>query len=404
MEKKHWGEIGLEVIRSEVVGLKKISRIKEELFNIWGVPMKLLDTPKVLLDLDKLEKNMADMATFAQKAGVSFRPHVKSHKTPEIAWQQMELGAVGITVSKLGEAEVMARAGIKDLFIAYQLVGKQKMLRLQKLMQQSRVSVGIDSLTGASQLNEAGRSLQRPIPVLIEINSGLNRCGVLPGEETLKLARGLTEMPFLHLEGVFTHAGHVYAASPGEVAKIGRQEGESVAKAATLLRTSGIPVHTVSVGSTPTARVAGSFPGVTEIRPGNYVFYDAIQVGLGVASPEQCALSIEATVISRPAEGRAVIDAGSKVFSLDKGAHGQESVQGFGMIVGWPHLVLSRLSEEHGIIERVGEGGVLPDVGERLRVIPNHACPVVNLTDYLTLVRGEEVVGQWRVAARGRVD
>lgn len=367
--------------------------------------MRQLDTPAVLLDLDKLEDNMEDMTVFAQKAGVRLRPHIKTHKTPEIALRQVAKGAVGITAAKLGEAEVMVKAGLKDIFIAYQLVGEKKMFRLQKLMQQARVSVAVDSMEGASLLAQAAEGANMPIPVLMEINSGLHRCGVLPGEDALALARGVMGMPFLQFEGVFTHAGHAYgAASYEEVVQIGEEEGAAVLQAASLLRSCGIPVQTVSVGSTPTAKISGSVAGVTEVRPGNYVFYDAIQVGLGVATRDQCALRVEATVISRPTEDRAVIDAGSKVFSLDKGAHGRESVQGFGIITGYPHLILSGLSEEHGIIERAGKRGDLPGIGERLQVIPNHACPVVNLTDSLTLVRGGEIVGQWLVAARGRVD
>lgn len=366
--------------------------------------LKVPDTPVVVVDLDKLETNIREMAEFAREAGVSLRPHIKSHKTVEIARKQMAAGAVGVTVAKLGEAEVMVEAGISDILIAYQVVGEVKLRRLMDLMGRATITVAVDTLPGARMLAEAARGRGRHVPVVVEVNSGLDRCGVLPGEETLCLVRQLLELPELIFKGLMTHAGQAYgASSPRQVAEIGRHEGEVMVATAGLLRKSGIPVETVSVGSTPTVKTSGRVKGVTEIRPGNYVFYDAIQHGLGVAPLERCALSVLATVISRPAPGRAVIDAGSKTFALDKGAHGTAVVQGFGVVKGLPGWQLTRLSEEHGILEDAAKMEREPEAGEVLEIIPNHACPVVNLTDRVLVVRSGKAVDEWRVAARGRV-
>ncbi|MEW6662122.1 MAG: alanine racemase [Bacillota bacterium] len=365
---------------------------------------RMVDTPAVAVDLDRLQANIRDMALFARDAGVALRPHVKAHKIKEIARQQKEAGAVGVTVAKLGEAEVMVEAGITDILIAYQVIGEVKLRRLADLVRRAKVTVAVDSIAGARELSMLAQTVGQSLQVVIEVDTGLKRCGVLPGEETLALARQLLGMAGLQFAGIMTHAGHVYgAASSAEVAAIGQQEGELMVAAANLLRSQGIGVEVVSVGSTPTAKIAGLVPGVTEIRPGNYVFYDAIQHGLGVVALERCALSIWTTVISKPAPGRLVVDAGSKTFALDRGAHGNAVVQGHGVIKGYPGLTLTRLSEEHGIIEGEPLVTALVEVGQQLEVIPNHACPVINLTDQVLVTKREEVVGVWPVDARGQV-
>ncbi len=360
------------------------------------------DTPFVLLDRDKLEANIAAMAAFSRAAGVALRPHVKAHKTSEIALKQLAAGAVGVTVTTLKEAEVMYGGGVKNIFLACQLADSGKIRRLFSLGEKAEVSVALDSNEGALLLAGAAKERKRRLSVLLEVNTGLDRCGVLPGKETLELAREVMKMPGLRLKGIFTHAGQVYgASSPAEVSAIGRQEGELMVKTAEILRQAGIPVEVVSVGSTPTACVAGMVKGVTEIRPGNYVFYDAIQVGLGVVPAQRCALSVVATVISKPVPGRIVIDAGSKSLALDRGAHGTTVVEGYGIIKKYPHLTLARLSEEHGIIQSAPEGGREPEIGEQLEIIPNHACVVVNLADHLVVARDGEIVERWQVKARG---
>jgi D-serine deaminase-like pyridoxal phosphate-dependent protein len=266
------------------------------------------------------------------------------------------------------------------------------------MQRRGSVAVGVDSLAAAEGLDEVARSEHIEVAVLIEVDSGLGRAGVKPGAPALELAQQLTDLRNLRLRGLFTHAGHAYAAaSAAEVAHIGRQEGEVLVESAALVRAHGISCEVVSVGSTPTALHAGAVAGVTEIRPGNYVFYDRMQVGLGVASLEDCALSVLARVISRPLPDRAVLDAGSKTLALDRGAHGLDALAGFGQ--DRQHgLILQRLSEEHAVVEGVGP---TVTVGGRLRIVPNHACTVANLAEELLGVRDERVCEVLPVLVRG---
>jgi D-serine deaminase-like pyridoxal phosphate-dependent protein len=352
-----------------------------------------VDTPYILIDLAQLQENIRAMAEFATARGIRLRPHVKAHKIPEIARMQIAAGAAGITVATLGEAEVMFAAGIDDILVAYPLVGAIKLQRARNLLEHGcKLTFLVDSQIGAKALNEL--SLPGGASVLVKVDSGLGRCGLLPGSGLEDFVRWLSTLPGLKFKGLLTHAGHAYGSrTPEAVATVGRQEGELMVSAAQSLRSKGIAVQEVSIGSTPTARWGGSVPGVTEIRPGNYVFYDATQVALGVARPEQCSLKVRSTVISRPAPRRAIIDAGAKVLALDQGAHGGGAVKGYGLLEK-ENWVLSRLSEEHGVIE--GEG--LPEIGEIIDIIPNHACPVINLTDAVQVSDGST----WRVAGRMR--
>lgn len=353
-------------------------------------------TPRLVVDKTQLLENIRSMQEAARDQKVNLRPHIKAHKCAEIMKLQLAQGAVGITVAKLGEAEAMAMAGAADIFIAYQLVGKDKLQRLHSLSLNTRVSVAVDNMEQARSLAECFTE-ESPLEVLIEVDTGLRRCGVVP-VDVVGLARELVALGSLKLKGIFTHAGQVYGVAPEQVEAIGVTEAESMVKVQNELQKSGINVDVVSTGSTPTARHNLRVKGITEIRPGNYVFNDSIQLGLGVATASQCALQVEATVISAPAPDRCVIDAGSKVFGLDKGAHGMSIVTGFGRVVGYPELTIDRLSEEHGVLSGKGR---LPKVGERLYIIPNHACVAVNLLDRLH-VRGSSEV--WPVTARGRVD
>ncbi len=357
-----------------------------------------LDTPCVLVDLDVLERNIERMARFAVAQGVTLRPHAKSHKTLGVAERQRAAGCTGLTVAKLDEADAFLAAGFDDLFIANEVVGEDKWRRLVALQQRGQVAIGIDSPEAADGLNAVASAEGVAVPVLIEVDSGLGRAGVLPGDPVLQLAQHLSRLRHLRPRGVFTHAGHAYgAASPEEVARIGRAEGEVLVETAELLRTHGIQCEVVSVGSTPTAMHAGAVVGVTEIRPGNYVFFDRMQVALGVAALADCALTVLARVISRPKPHRAVLDAGSKTFALDRGAHSMEAVAGYGE--DCQHgLILQRLSEEHAVIENADQS---IHVGQRVRVVPNHACTVTNLADALVGVRADRVREVMPVLARG---
>jgi D-serine deaminase-like pyridoxal phosphate-dependent protein len=362
-------------------------------------PLQLedLSTPAVVVDLDVLERNISRMATRAREAGVHLRPHAKTHKCPEIGRLQRDAGAWGLSLAKVGEAEVFVKAGFDDLFVAYPVVGVDKGRRLLELSDRARLAVGVDSLEGARTLAEPFRSAGRTLDVMLKVDVGYGRVGVLP-ERAVELALGVAELPGLHLRGVFTHAGHGYLAeSKAGVDEIARLEGARLVEAAGLLRAAGLPVDEVSVGSTPTAALAMRVAGVSECRPGNYVFHDASQVALGTCSVEDCALSIVATVVSVPAPERAVVDAGSKTLSSDPL---RPKPGGYGQVLGRASRI-EKLSEEHGVIA-VAPGEAFR-VGERVRILPNHACVVANLHDRLIGVSGARVEATLDVAARGRV-
>jgi D-serine deaminase-like pyridoxal phosphate-dependent protein len=361
------------------------------------VTLDSVETPAVLVDLDVVERNVAAMAERARRAGVRLRPHAKTHKTVEIGRLQMAAGASGLSVAKVGEAEVFAAAGFADLFVAYPVVGEDKGRRLLALSDRVRVTVGVDSSDGARTLDAVFRPSGRRLDVLLKVDVGFHRVGVLP-DQAVPTAQSISNLSGLRLRGVFTHAGHAYLAeSPDGVAEVGRSEGSILVETAQRIRDAGIEIEEVSVGSTPTARHAMAIPGVTSCRPGNYVFHDASQVSLGVCAPEDCALTIMATVVSVPAPDRAVVDAGSKTLSSDplrpRGA-------GFGFVIGRQSR-LARLSEEHGVIDVVP--GETFRVGERVRILPNHACVVANLHDRLLGIRSGRVEAELVVAARGRV-
>lgn len=357
-----------------------------------------LSTPAVLVDLDVLERNIARMAERAQQHGVRLRPHGKTHKIVAIARLQQAAGAVGLSVAKTSEAEVFADAGFDDLFVAFPVVGQDKGRRLLRLADRIRLAVGSDSVEGARTLAEPFAAASRVLDVMLKVDVGYHRVGVEP-DRAPAVAAQIAELPGLRLRGIFTHAGHAYLGeTPEAVEAVASHEGRTLALAAERIRAAGLPVGEVSVGSTPTARHAMTVTGVTECRPGNYVFNDASQVALGSCRLEDCAMTVLATVVSVPAPGRAVVDAGSKTLSSDPL---RPRAGGHGRILG--HLSrLEKLSEEHGVIA-VDPGEVFR-VGERVRILPNHACVVTNLHDRLWGVRGEQVEDELTVAARGRVE
>jgi D-serine deaminase-like pyridoxal phosphate-dependent protein len=364
--------------------------------------MKLtdLDTPAVLIDLDKLEQNIHRMAAFAREHGVHLRPHIKTHKIPEIAHLQLQAGAVGVTCQKLGEAEIMAANGINDILMTYEIVGEHKLDRLVQLKRQANICTAVDSEEVIAPLAARMEKEGLQHEVLIEINTGLNRCGVLPGEPALALVQRLAQYSSLKLKGIFTHEGHVYSAgNREEIERRANKAAEEMLRTAKLLRDHGFSYEVISVGSTPSARIIGKVKGITEIRPGNYVFYDRTQLRLGSCTEDQIAISVLATVISRPAADRAIIDAGNKTMCTDNAADFNSTI---GVIVDHPELVFHYSSEEHGRIS--GKTGKVDlKVGDRVRIFPNHACGMMNMHDEVYGVRGETVEKIWKVAARGKV-
>jgi D-serine deaminase-like pyridoxal phosphate-dependent protein len=359
-----------------------------------------LDTPSLLIDLDVLARNVDEMRIVARDAGVGLRPHTKTHKSPEIARLQLDAGASGITVAKLGEAEVMADAGLDDLLIAYPIVGARKLERLGAVLERARVRVGLDSVEVAEGIGRVGKDLGRDVPVLVDVDTGLHRMGREPGEPSVRLALDIAGVPGVEVMGLSTHAGHAYrAADPAELRTIAEREALDVIATAEACEREGLRIREVSVGSTPTARIAAEVDGVTEIRPGTYVFNDVQQMRLGVATEAVCAARILVTVVARPTAERFLIDAGTKSFSGDGGDG--PPLPGRGVVAGRPGLVLDFMNEEHGVGHIVGDAELR--IGDRLEVIPLHVCSAVNLFDIAYGVRDGEVDHEIAIAARGKV-
>jgi D-serine deaminase-like pyridoxal phosphate-dependent protein len=355
-----------------------------------------LDTPTLLLDYQKLMKNINEIAGFAKEHDLSYRPHIKTHKSVEIAKLQLQAGAVGVTTATIPEAEAMAAGGINDILIAYPISSPQKIKRLIKLLEQGvKLKVIVDNKEQLAYLQRELEHTLFTLEVWIKVNSGLNRCGVEPGKDALILAKEIMMHSKLRLVGILTHAGQSYAASSyAEIERIGVQEGQAVVESAEQCEKAGIPIPVRSVGSTPTYKISGKVPGITEIRPGNAVFFDAIQAGLGVTTLENCALTVLASV-SGIYPNRIVLDTGSKTLCLDKGAHGNETVKGFGHIIGHPEITIERLSEEHGVGVFSGETSL--KLIDKVQIIPNHACTVANMLKEYVLHEDGKVISVWQV-------
>jgi D-serine deaminase-like pyridoxal phosphate-dependent protein len=358
-----------------------------------------LDTPSLLLDLDVVERNVREMAAVAADAGVGLRPHTKTHKSPELAGMQRDAGSRGITVAKLGEAEVMVDAGFDDVLIAFPLWGDSKLARLRSLLERASVRVSLDSVEVAEGIGRVGADLGRDVPVLVEVDTGLHRLGRPPGAPTVDLVTRVAQVRGVDVIGLLTHAGHAYRSTgERELRATAEREALDLVETAEACGRAGVEVREISVGSTPTARAAARVRGVTEIRPGTYVFNDVQQMRLGVATEADCGARVLATVVARPSSERFVIDAGSKAFSSD-GTDGPP-FPGRGVVVGRPDLRLDFFSEEHGVGHLEGPGDV--SIGERVEVIPLHVCSCVNLFDTAVGVRGARVDHEIPIAARGR--
>ena len=360
-----------------------------------------LDTPALLWDLDVVERNIAEMASRAAAAGVRLRPHTKTHKSTEIARMQLAAGASGVTVAKLGEAEVMVEAGFDDLLVAFPIVGTAKLRRLRALLERATIRLSLDSPEVAEGLGRIGTERGEPIEVLVEVDTGLHRMGRPAGGATAELAAEVAGVPGVEVAGLLTHAGHAYrAASPEELLRIAEREGTDLVETAELCEREGVPIREISVGSTPTARIVAGVAGVTEIRPGTYVFNDGQQMRLGVAAEDSCAARVLTTVVARPWQDRFLIDAGTKCFSSDGGDG--PPFPGRGVVAGRPDLRLDFMSEEHGV-GHVEPGGDPPRIGDRLEVVPLHVCSCVNLFDAAYGVRAGVVDRELRIEGRGKV-
>ena len=353
-----------------------------------------LETPSLLVDLDRLEDNLNRAAEYAKSSGLRLRPHTKTHKSTVVAALQLERGAAGLTVAKVGEASVMAEASAPSLLVAYPVWGDAKWERLARVASKVPVTVALDSAAVANGLSRHALRAGIAFGVLVETDLGMHRCGLPPGPALIELARLVEALPGLRPEGLMFYPGHISLASPDGPGLMDRLRSD-LSQVLGAFRASGLCTDVVSGGSTPTLE------GLTEIRPGTYAFNDRSQVAMGACTWQQCALSVVATVVSAHSRGWFVIDAGSKTLSSDPQRPNMDGC--YGHIVGFPGARLNKMNEEHGMVDLTACKRAAPRVGDRVQIVPNHVCATVNLHDVVHGMRGGTVEASWRVAARGRV-
>jgi D-serine deaminase-like pyridoxal phosphate-dependent protein len=367
-----------------------------------GMALADVPTPALIVDLDRMEANIAAWQAMADRNGVALRPHIKTHKTPEIAALQLAAGARGIASAKPSEAEVFAAAGCDDVVIAYPTVGEDKWARLARIAAGARLTVNVDSEHQARGLSAAAVAAGVEMRVQIEIDTGLHRVGLDPGNYAAieAFARAIDALPAIELDGVTTHRGKFGdRLGPMTNAEAGHEEGSILVGLAERLRGDDHPAPNVTAGGSVTGPGVAEVDGVTEVRAGTYVFYDAMQVAAGSARPDDVALSILATVISTRRAGWTTVDAGSKTFSGDRGVvDGAATPPGISECVDLDATVM-RVTEEHGMV-RLGDGASV-EVGQKLRFMPYHVCTAVNLADQLVGVRAGVVETVWPIRARG---
>jgi D-serine deaminase-like pyridoxal phosphate-dependent protein len=367
-----------------------------------------LPTPSVLIDNTRIERNLARMQDAASARGIRLRPHAKTHKSIVMARRQIARGAVGICCAKLGEAAVFAEAGIEDIRLPYPL-NPVNAPRVLELMDRTHLSFIVDHAQVAQGWSDAMRRAGREVDVLVKVDVGFHRCGIDPVRDgAAEFVARIAGMPGLRLRGLLSHAGHGYGSTSAEhAASIARTEARLLTSLAAQVRERGVAVEEISVGATPTARFSVEEPGITEMRPGNYIYFDRTQVGLGAAAWEDCALTVLARVVTRPAEDRIILDCGSKTLTNDL-ARGWGPTPGYGAVLkaldtSEPDLTLTieRLSEEHANVKVTGANALQP--GDLVRVVPNHSCVVSNLVDAVWLVDGGDVTEPIEVSARGQI-
>jgi len=344
-------------------------------------------TPAAVIDMDRVERNIARVQAACDAAGVANRPHIKTHKSPVLAKLQIKAGARGITCQKLGEAEVMADAGIDDILISYNLLGDEKMARLGALRARIDVTVAADNPVVVADLTKAAAAAGRALPVVVECDTGRKRAGVETPAEAIELARIISTSPGLSFAGFMLY--------PTETGWPDAQRFYDEALAG--VRALGLEPAIVSTGGSPNLKNLGQLRGATEHRPGTYIYNDRMQMAAGVATLDDCALHIYATVVSRAAPERGILDTGSKTLTADSGG-----LDGFGLILEHPEAKIARFAEEHGFLD-LTRSNTRPNIGDVVRIVPNHVCVVVNMLDEVVMVRGDEIVGVLPVAARGKL-
>jgi D-serine deaminase-like pyridoxal phosphate-dependent protein len=345
-------------------------------------------TPAVVIDLDRVERNIERVQRLCDAAGLANRPHVKTHKSPALAKMQLAAGARGITCQKLGEAEVMVEGGLDDILISYNLLGEEKMGRLGRLLQRATITVAADNTTTIAGLPRAAEIAGRSLGVVVECDTGRKRAGVETAEEAVQLAEAIKQQPKLNFLGFLFY--------PTEQAWPQTQRFYNAAVRG--VRALGLEPRIVSTGGTPNLAHMRQLEGATEHRAGTYIFNDRMMLTCGAARAEDCALSVYTTIVSRAASERGILDAGAKTLTADSGGLND----GFGTILEYPHARINALAEEHGFID-LSRSNARPVVGEVVRVVPNHVCVVVNMVERMIAVRADKVVDVLPVAARGKL-
>jgi D-serine deaminase-like pyridoxal phosphate-dependent protein len=358
-----------------------------------------LDTPALLVDLDVMEANLARLGSYCRTHNLKLRPHTKTHKIPEIAKMQLESGATGIAVAKVSEAEVMAGAGIRDIMIAYPIATPAKAKRLAALAEQAQISVSLDSADAARVLSQQASERGTNFNLLVEIDVGFHRCGVRDAHDAVALARTIVGLRNVNLGGIMFYPGHLLAKPEQQTALLG-PVNDVLDKALAAFADAGLPVQVVSGGSTPTAYRSHEFHGVTEIRPGMYLFNDRNMMGADVAALTDCAVSVAVTVVSTAVSGRAIVDGGSKTFSSDRFLSGDGV--GCGLVREDPEAAFESMSEEHGHLN-ISKSSKQYRVGDRLTIVPNHVCTTINMHHEVYGIRGETVESVWQVAGQGKI-
>jgi D-serine deaminase-like pyridoxal phosphate-dependent protein len=376
------------------------------------VTVRDLPTPAVLIEQSRALANIDRMQEAADKRGIRMRPHAKTHKSPVVARWQVDRGAIGICCAKLGEAEVFAASGFTDIRLPYPL-NPINAPRVVQLLEKTSLSFIVDHRAVAQEWSTAMVRAGRTVDVLVKVDVGFHRCGINPDPATaIAFITLVSRLPGLTLRGLLSHAGNAYHAGSADALRaIAEEEARILRTLAQAARAAGVQIDELSAGATPCARFSLEQDDITEYRAGNYVYFDRTQVGLGAAAFDDCALSVLATVVSKPAADRLVFDSGAKTLAAD-GARGFSAMQGHGAVfrdiaagAGQTpdgDLIVERLSEEHATV-RVASGTTTLEPGDRVRIVPNHSCVVSNLTDRAWLIDGETVLGELPIAARGRV-
>ena len=358
-----------------------------------GTPKAELDTPAFLIDLDIMEENIRKMATYFENRAANVRPHMKHHKTPEIAHKQLDAGAIGVCCQKLGEAEVMVAGGIKDILITYELVGPIKARRLMSLCRRANMAVTVDDPRNVQELSEAAQAFNVTPGILIDVNCGHNRCGVEPGEPAVELAKIVAAAPGLDLRGVNGYAGHIQSVEDlDDRTAQDRGAMEKVMYTVEAMRKAGLPVETVSAGGTGTYKLTGNTPGVTEVQVGSYVLMDAQY--RRVLKDFEVAGTVLASVISRPTADRAVLDSGMKAVSTDHWPPAVKSLEG---------IEIGSASDEHLELNLTTSDARQLRPGDKVEIISGHNDTTVNLHSHFFALRNDKLEAVWEVGARGRI-